>query len=116
MLLRFAYRTIKIQALSLVLCLFSVLNLFVLFMMAYGGLYAATGPNIPDAQTGSFAGIPLTLIGISLLPLSLIGLILVVGLFGYSWKRLWKDMNMPEMMMHICLLLGNLGLVIGGSR
>lgn len=116
MLLRFAYRTIKIQALSLVLCLFSVLNLFVLFMMAYGGLYAATGPNTPDAQTGSFAGMPLTLIGASLLPLSLVGLFLVVSLFGFSWKRLWKDMNMPEMMLHICLLLGNLGLLIGGSR
>lgn len=123
MLLKFANRTIKIQAVSLVLslafCLVILVFGFVIvesIIMLFGGLYPDGLPCRPETKIEAFAGIPINLIGASLLPVSLVSFILVLWLFGYIWKRLWKDVSQSEMMIHICLLLGNLGLLMGGSR
>lgn len=125
MLLKFANRTIKIQAVSLVLslafCLVILVFGFTIFesiIMLFGGLYSNGLPWSPETEpkTNTFAGIPFTLIGASLLPVSLVSFILVLWLFGYIWKRLWKGVSQSEMIMHICLLLGNLGFLMGGSR
>ena len=112
MLLKFANRTIKIQAVSLVFY-FVILVLVIMTLM---GLYAASAHNPPEVSNGTLAGIPLAWISAGLLPFSLVSIFLVLCLLAYIYKHVWKGMSPSEMMMHICLLLGNLGFLMGWSR